>query len=172
MNDRQALAHVFPVHGKGLGAKGHLVDKGNVIQLLFHDNAQRPLAGGHHGQGVEHTLVIAVEHEASLLWEVLLARGDNVDVSRPDAPEKNVPDKAVHLLFLVFFGVLCIAAELSPGAGNKKRIFQDHGHNTVHSVSSLYLNYPHFTIGERVLQPSGGRNKLFTEPSYFRPKGF
>ena len=35
LNDGQRLAHIFPIHGKGLGAIDDLLNKRNALQFFF-----------------------------------------------------------------------------------------------------------------------------------------
>ena len=132
LNHRQGLAHVLPVHGKGLGADGHLMEKGNVVQLLFQHRAHGDVTGCRHGEDIEHTLMVGVKHEPALFGDILRSRYLQIDVAAPYRPFQDVLDMPVHFLLGILFGVLCVTAELLPRAGDNREIFQYHGDDAIH----------------------------------------
>ena len=132
LNHRQGLAHILPVHGKGLGADGHLMEKGNVVQLLFQHRAHGDVTGCRHGEDIEHALMVGVKHEPALFGDILRSRYLQIDVAAPYRPFQDVLDMPVHFLLGILFGVLCVTAQLLPRAGDNREIFQYHGDDAIH----------------------------------------
>ena len=97
LNHRQGLAHILPVHGKGLGADGHLMEKGNVVQLLFQHRAHGDVTGCRHGEDIEHTLMVGVKHEPALFGDILRSRYLQIDVAAPYRPFQDVPAFSMKL---------------------------------------------------------------------------
>ena len=132
LNHRQRLANVLTIHGKGLGAKGDLVQEGNVVQLFFQHRADGPVAGGGDGQNVEHSLMVGVQHKAALRGDVLLSRDLHIHIAAGDGMPQNILNVLVFFNFGIVAGVVCVFTELEPGTGYDPQIFQHHGNDSIH----------------------------------------
>ena len=132
----QRLAHIFPVHGEGLGAGDDLLEQGHIGKLLLEHAAQSAGVSGSQSYHIEHTLVVAVEQITVFLGDVLQTGHLYLYIAGMDGQMHEGADVGEFFLLGILVGVFGVVAELGVSAGHLVDVLKYHQCEPVHKGTS------------------------------------
>ena len=100
-----------------IGAAVDFRQQRHFLQFFFIHGTQGLFAGCRNGHHIKHALVVAVEHKAVFLGQVLRAVYLQVNISGGGGQLHNAADMLPLFFLRVFFCMLCIVAQLPVKAG-------------------------------------------------------